>query len=116
MLSNVGGLSAGNFKVPIFMDMLNYTVTMATTLVYPVTAGAGLANLIQIIPKRNPIKDTSLIDYHIVKILIPSSIYGSTLGVIILQLIPEIAQDLILMTVFSFFTYWFLKQYFQHPN
>jgi hypothetical protein len=83
MLVNIAGVSPGDYKVPILMDVLDYTVSDATTLTYPMVTGAGLGNLLQLIPKRNPYKDTSLIDYNIVLILIPSVIYGTTLGVII---------------------------------
>ena len=54
MLSNVGGLSAGVFKVPILMDMLNYPVNVATQMSYPIVTGASLANFIQLCSQHHP--------------------------------------------------------------
>lgn len=93
------------------MDLLNYPVNIATTLSYPIVTGASLGNFIQLIPKRNPYTDTSLVDYNLVLILIPCVIFGSTLGVIIVQFIPLLYQDIILLVVFILFTIFFIKQY-----
>lgn len=107
MMCNVGGLSAGIFKVPILMDLLNYPVNVATTLSYPIVTGAALSNFIQLIPKRHPRKETSLVDYNIVLVLIPCVSFGTTLGVIIVKFIPLLYQDIILIIVFIMFTVFF---------
>jgi uncharacterized membrane protein YfcA len=110
MLSNVGGLSAGIYKVPILMDMLNYPVNVATALSYPIVTGASLANFIQLIPKKHPTRATSLVDYNIVLLLIPCVSFGSTLGAIVVRFIPLLYQDVILFVVFIFLTlFFFLK-------
>jgi uncharacterized membrane protein YfcA len=110
MLSNVGGLSAGIYKVPILMDMLNYPVNVATALSYPIVTGASLANFIQLIPKKHPTRATSLVDYNIVLLLIPGVSFGSTLGAIVVRFIPLLYQDVILFVVFIFLTlFFFLK-------
>lgn len=107
MMCNVGGLSAGIFKVPILMDLLNYPVDEATTLSYPIVTGAAMSNFVQLIPKRHPTKDTSLVDYNIVLILIPCVSFGTTLGVIVVKFIPLLYQDIILIVVFLLFTAFF---------
>src|ERR1700733_1620383 len=53
-ICNIGGLSGGAFKILIFMDMLNYPVTKATTLIYPVITGGAFANFISLLLQRNP--------------------------------------------------------------
>lgn len=111
MLCNVGGLSAGIYKVPILMDMLNYPVNTATILSYPIVTGTALANFILLIPKRHPSIDTSLVDFHIVLVLIPCVCFGSTLGVIVVELIPQLYQDIILFIVFILFTIFFFNKY-----
>ena len=107
MLSNVGGLSAGIFKVPILMDMLNYPVNVATQLSYPIVTGASLANFIQLIPKRHPTRPTSLVDYNIVLLLIPCVSFGSTIGSILVKFIPLLYQDIILFIMFVLLTLFF---------
>lgn len=111
MLSNVGGLSAGIFKVPILMDMLNYPVNQATYISYPIVTGASLANFILLIPKRHPTNPTSLVDFNIVLILIPCVIFGSTLGTILVSLIPLLYQDVILIVAFILFTIFFTDKF-----
>ena len=107
MLSNVGGLSAGVFKVPILMDMLNYPVNVATQMSYPIVTGASLANFIQLIPKRHPTRPTSLVDFNIVLLLIPCVSFGSTLGSIVVKFIPLLYQDIILFVLFILLTTFF---------
>ena len=107
MLSNVGGLSAGLFKVPILMDLLNYPVNVATDISYPIVTGASLANFIQLIPKRHPTRPTSLVDYNIVLLLIPCVSFGSTLGSILVKFIPLLYQDIILFLMFVLLTVFF---------
>lgn len=50
---NVGGLSGGFLKVPVFMDLLNYDEKIATIYTYPLTFGAGLANFFLLLPQRH---------------------------------------------------------------
>ncbi len=110
MLSNVGGLSAGIYKVPILMDLLNYPVNDATFISYPIVTGASMANFIQLIPKRHPVLPTSLVDYNIVLILIPCVSFGTTLGAILVSVIPLLYQDVILIIVFILFTIYFAQK------
>lgn len=110
MLTNVGGLSAGSLKVPILMDLLNYPVNQATTLSYAIVTGASMANFILLIPKRHPSKDTSLVDYNIVLLLIPCVCLGSTLGVILVAIIPLLYQDIILFIVLLLFFIYFINK------
>jgi uncharacterized membrane protein YfcA len=111
MLCNVGGLSAGLFKVPILMDLLNYPVNEATILSYPIVTGTALGNYLMLIPKRHPTRDTSLVDYHIVLILIPCVCFGTTLGVIAVETIPQLYQDILLFVVFVLFSVYFGFKY-----
>jgi hypothetical protein len=86
-ICNLGGLSAGAFRILIFMNMLNYTVTKATSLIYIVITAGALANLITIIPKRHPKINTTLIDYNLVYIMMPTLVFGTDLGVLINKLL-----------------------------
>lgn len=106
----MGGLSAGVYKIPILMDMLNYPVGQATYLSYPVVTGASLANFILLVPQRHTSQPTSLVDYNIVLILIPAVIFGSTLGALIVKFIPIMIQDCLLIVVFILFTIFFAKK------
>ncbi len=84
---NLGGLSAGAFRIIIFMNMLNYDVKKATALIYIVITAAAMANFLTIIPKRHPKINTSLVDYNIVYILMPTLIFGTNFGVLLNKLL-----------------------------
>lgn len=53
-ICNLGGLSIGAFKIILFMDMLNYSISDATNYAYITITGASLANLITLVNKRHP--------------------------------------------------------------
>ena len=65
------------------MIALNYSEADATILSYPLVAGTALYNFFLLMFRRHPTKNTSLVDYNIVMILIPSVLYGSTIGTIL---------------------------------
>jgi uncharacterized membrane protein YfcA len=89
-IANLTGNSFGTFKVPLLMDALNYTELEATQLAYPLILGTALYNFIRLVFKRHPSKDTSLVDYNIVAIIIPNVLFGSTIGSMFNRFIPPI--------------------------
>jgi uncharacterized membrane protein YfcA len=108
------GNSMGIFKVLILMNLLRYEVAESTALIQPMVAGTAFTNFFMIIFKRHPKIETSLVNYSIVYILIPSCLFGSTLGTLVQNFIPQAVQDLLIVLVFSYFTYKFFikgKQY-----
>ena len=86
------------------MDALDYSESAGTTLAYPMVLGTALYNFINLIMRRHPSKNTSLVDYNIVMIIIPNVLYGSTIGSLINNFIPPIVADcliIVLLTLFS---------------
>jgi uncharacterized membrane protein YfcA len=77
---NVVGKSMGILKVTILMNLLRYNASQSTALIQPMVAGAALPNVLTVIFKRHPKRNTSLIDYDIILVIIPCSLLGSTLG------------------------------------
>ncbi len=53
-LANLGGVSGGYLKVPLFMDLLNYPASTATFYTYPMILGGGMANFFLLVPQRHP--------------------------------------------------------------
>lgn len=88
----------------MIMDLLNYSAPAATVLTYPLIAGTALFNFFNLIPKRHPTKNTSLVDYNIVMVLIPNILYGSTIGALVNFFIPQIASDAIVMPLLAAFS------------
>ena len=72
--------------------------------------GQSLVNFFFLIPKRNPQRDTTLVDYRIVSIILPSSLYGSIIGAIVNKLIPQLISSIIITILLVFFSVrFFLK-------
>lgn len=98
------------------MDLLNYQENEATTIAYPLITGTALYNFIDLIFKRHPTKNTTLVDYNIVLIIIPNILFGSTIGSLVNNFIPPIVADSIilpLMIAFSvkfFIRYWNMRR------
>lgn len=113
-ICNLSGNSFGEFKVLLLMDLLNYQENEATTMAYPLITGTALYNFFDLILKRHPTKNTSLIDYNIVLIIIPNILFGSTIGSLVNKFIPPIVADSIIMAImigFSFKFFFRLKNY-----
>lgn len=109
-ICNTSGNSFGEFKVLLLMDILNYSEAEATTLCYPLVLGTALYNLIRLIFKRHPYKQTSIVDYNLVIVIIPNVLYGSTIGSLVNNLMPPILADcLIIVLLIAFSVKFFLK-------
>lgn len=77
---------------------------------YPLILGTALYNIVRLILKRHPYKETSIVDYNIVMIIIPCVLYGSTIGSLVNNFIPPIVADcLIIVLLTAFSTKFFLK-------
>ena len=72
--------------------------------------GQSLVNFLTLIPKRSPHKDTTLVDYRLVSIILPSSLYGSIVGAIVNKLVPQLISSIIITLLLGFFSVrFFLK-------
>ena len=106
----------GIFKVLLLMNLLRYEVAESTALIQPLLAGTAFTNFFMIIFKRHPKIETSLVNYSIMYVLIPSCLLGSTIGSLVQNFIPQIAQDLLIVVVFSFFAFNFFKKAKQYAK
>lgn len=93
------------------MDLLNYQENEATTYAYPLITGTALFNFFDLIFKRHPTKNTSLIDYNIVLIIIPNILFGSTIGSLVNKFIPPIVADSIIIPMMIGFSIKFFLRY-----
>ena len=93
------------------MIMLNYDLDEGTGLAEALVVGTAISNVMAIVPKKHPNGTTSLVNYKLLTVIIPCTLFGSTLGAIIQSLTPAIAQIAILILVFSFFLYKFIQKF-----
>ena len=109
-LVNTTGNSFGMFKVIVLMIGLNYSEASSTIVAYALTVGTALYNFVSLIFRRHPSKNTSLVDYNIVMIAIPNVLFGSSIGAILNDLLPPIANNVMLTLLLTFLTIkFFLK-------
>lgn len=110
-ICNTSGNSFGEFKVLFLMDLLDYTESGATVITYPLTVGTALFNFITLIFRRHPTNPTSLVDFNIVMIIIPSVLYGSTIGAIVNKYIPPIIADSLIIFILAAFSIKFFLRF-----
>ena len=101
---NLSGNSFGEFKVLFLMDALNYSESAGTTFCYPLVLGTALYNFLTLIPRRHPSKNTSLVDYNIVAIIIPNVLFGSTVGSLLNNFIPPVIADVLIILLLGAFS------------
>ena len=110
-LTNVGGLSGGIFKVVVFMDLLNYNAAESTPIMASANFGGALANFVLLIFRRHPYRDTSLVDFNAVYIVVPGLVLGTTIGTVLSKLLNDFVQDMLLICICAYFAYVFIRKY-----
>lgn len=110
-LVNTTGNSFGEFKVVLLMIALNYSEQEATIICYPMVAGAALYNFFLLMFRRHPTKNTSLVDYNIVLIIIPSVLYGSTLGTLLNDVLPPVVANVLITILLAAFSIKFFMKF-----
>ena len=93
------------------MDLLNYNASESTPLMASVNFGGALANFILLIFRRHPWKNTSLVDFNAVYIVIPGLVLGTTIGAVLTKLLNDLIQDVLLVLMCAYFAYVFIKKY-----
>ena len=78
----------GMFKIIILMNLLRYSIGDATSIIQAFVVGAAFPNFFTIIFQKHPNGKTSLVNYNLVLVFIPCSLYGSTLGALIQSILP----------------------------
>ena len=98
-LSNIGGIGGGGIMSPIMKFYMNFNkgdgVTIAKLMIF-------CGSLTGLLLKRNqniPNTDKSPIDFNLVILLIPSVLYGTSIGVILNQIIPQIISYFLVILI-----------------
>ena len=108
---NTTGNSFGEFKVILLMIALNYIERDATILCYPMVAGAALYNFFLLMFRRHPTKNTTLVDYNIVIIIIPSVLYGATIGTLLNDVLPPLVANILVALLLAAFSVKFFMKF-----
>ena len=54
--------------------------------------------------RRHPTKNTTLVDYNIVMIIIPSVLFGSTVGTILNDILPPVVANILITILLAMFS------------
>lgn len=87
-LCNLTGNSMGMFKIMILMNLLRYNIGDATAIIQALVVGTAFPNFFSIIFQPHPNKKTSLVNFNLIMVFIPCSLYGSTLGALLQSFLP----------------------------
>ena len=94
----------------MLMIGLNYSEADATIVTYALIVGTALYNFVSLIFRRHPSNNTSLVDYNITMIVIPNVLFGSSIGTILNDILPPIANNIMITLLLGFFSFKFFKK------
>lgn len=113
-ICNVGGLSSAALRLPILMGFLNFPLSQAGPFSQGIAVGASLANFILLLPKRHPVRDTSLVDFLVVFIQMPPLVFGIVIGLLLSKFTPLLYRDIVMIGAFMFFAVFFFQKWRKH--
>ncbi len=90
VLANVGGIGGGGIIIPITIAMFGFSTKEAIALSGTLIYSGSLARFAMQINEKHPQKDSTLIDYNIVILMLPLVLMGSFLGVLVNIMTPNI--------------------------
>ena len=108
-LANVGGIGGGGLIIPIIMSMFSFTTKEAIAISGFTIFTGSVARFIYSWHQRHPDKDSTMIDYGIVIVMMPLVLVGSFVGVLLNIMLPPVLLStiltiiLMLLTVQSYF-------------
>lgn len=101
-LANAGGTGGGGIVAPIMMLFLNFNSIEGIPISKMIIFAGALTALILNRNLRCPVNlNKTAIDFNIVILLLPSLLFGTTLGVIINQVLPVFVSYLILAIILA---------------
>lgn len=104
-LSNAGGAGGGSLMVPILILLFYFTTQYAVPMAQVIIFGGSLVAFALKISKKHPTKDKPLIYYDIIVLLLPLILLGTSLGVILNQILPDWLILLLLCILSIYMTY-----------
>lgn len=109
-ICNVGGLASAALRMPLILGFLNFPLSQAAPFGSAIAVGASLANVILLLPKRHPVRDTSLVDFLLIYVQLPPVLLGIIIGLLLSKFTPLLYRDLIMIAAFMYFcVFFFLK-------
>lgn len=96
-----GGIGGGGILVPIYMLVLGFRTKHAIALSNFTIFGGAIANTVLNAGKRHPTEDRSLIDWDIIVMMEPLTIFGAVFGSLISKILPNMVLNVSLVCVLA---------------
>lgn len=102
MIAASGGIGGGGILVPLFMLVLGFRPKHAIALSNFTILGGSIANTVVNSRKRHPGLDRPLIDWDLILIMEPLTIFGAVFGALMGKVLPNIVLTVSLVLILAF--------------
>jgi len=102
VISSAAGIGGGGIVVPICLIFFNFSATKAIALTNFCVCVSALAWFVFQLNDKHPRRDSVVIDYEIVMVMLPSTLFGAMFGIQLNTILPDIAT-LWLLTMVLFY-------------
>lgn len=100
-IAAAGGIGGGGILVPVFILLLQLSPKHAIALSNLTILGGAIANTALNVPKRHPSMDRTLIDWDIIVMMEPLTIFGAVFGSLLSKVLPSIVLTVSLVVVLA---------------
>jgi len=105
-----GGIGGGGILVPLFMLVLGFRPKHAIALSNFTILGGSIANTVLNVRKRHPQLDRPLIDWDLILIMEPLTIFGAVFGSLMSKVLPNVVLTVSLVIILAFMGHRTLKK------
>lgn len=102
MIAASGGIGGGGILVPLFMLVLGFRPKHAIALSNFTIFGGSIANTVMNVRKRHPRLDKPLIDWDLILIMEPFTIFGAVFGSLLSKVLPNVILTTTLVAILAF--------------
>lgn len=104
-ISNMGGIGGGGIMSPILKFYLNFNKKDGMTISKLTNLSGSITSLIMRRNQKLPGSNKIPIDYNLVILLVPLVLFGTSVGIILNQIIPQFLSLLIVSMIIAINTY-----------
>jgi len=97
-----GGIGGGGILVPLFMLLLKFKPKHAIALSNFTILGGAIANTAVNVRKRHPNGDRALIDWDLILVMEPLTIFGAIFGSLLSKVLPNVVLTTMLVAILAF--------------
>eukprot|EP00804_Cyclotella_cryptica_P022996 CCRYP_015002-RA/>CCRYP_015002-RA protein AED:0.01 eAED:0.01 QI:351/1/1/1/1/1/2/625/428 len=105
ILASGGGIGGGGMLVPIYILVMGFLPKHAIPLSNVTVFGGAIANMVINVKKRHPGADRPLIDWDLVLVMQPPTLFGVLVGANLNKVLPEKVVSVMLVILLTFTAY-----------